>query len=561
VDKQYMKLQKTIKRRASQNLLLSMCCTFISLLGYGQISSSIDSTAIKIGAELLYKIEVKTDSSTLVVFSEEQTFLPLEMINSYAVDTTKKDGYYQFTKTYGLTQFDSGVYTIPRQKINLGGKLFYTDSLEVQVNPVLVDTTKQKLFDIKPLTEVEKSPSGFWGGFALFMLNFLSVSGLLYWFVWRKKPLSEAEKIAALKPYERAKLALEKLDEEQYFQNEEIKTYYSDLTLILRQYLDEKVYEQSLESTTDELVLRLKTLKEANQITLSPETIRNIETILKRADLVKFAKSKPDFQLARFDKSTIELEIDHVKEGLPEPTEEELLQDLAYREALAKAQKRKKTKQAIAIAVGVLLIALTGFVIHSGFTNVKDTVLRNPGKILLEKTPWVRSEYGAPGVTISTPVVLERQKVELAEEMKGKAQVVSFAYAEVDTPVDIIVNSSKFAAQAGEDGKAKDVPIDVLKVAEGVLDRFEKSGAKNIITRNEQFITPNGQEGVKTFGTGEFLVGENLVKSEYIILGFSTPNILQQVILTWTANDIYADQIVERILNSIELIKLKDDEK
>ena len=509
----------------------------------------------------MYKIEVKTDSSTLVVFSEEQTFQPLEMINSYAVDTTKKDGYYQFTKTYGLTLFDSGVYTIPRQKINLGGKLFYTDSLEVQVNPVLVDTTKQKLFDIKPLTEVEKSPSGFWGGFALFMLIFLSISGLLYWFVWRKKPLSEAEKIAALKPYERAKLALEKLDEEQYFQNEEIKTYYSDLTLILRQYLDEKVYEQSLESTTDELVLRLKTLKEANQITLSPETIRNIETILKRADLVKFAKSKPDFQLARFDKSTIELEIDHVKEGLPEPTEEELLQDLAYREALAKAQKRKKTKQTIAIAAGVLLIALTGFVIHSGFTNVKDTVLRNPGKILLEKTPWVRSEYGAPGVTISTPVVLERQKVELAEEMKGKAQVVSFAFAEVDAPVDIIVNSSKFAAQAGEDGNAKDVPIDVLKVAEGVLDRFEKQGAKNIISRNEQFITPNGQEGVKTFGTGEFLVGENLVKSEYIILGFSTPNILQQVILTWTANDIYADQIVERILNSIELIKLKDDEK
>ncbi|MDC1471612.1 hypothetical protein N8480_02195 [Flavobacteriaceae bacterium] len=556
-----MKLHKTIKRRASQNLLLSLCCSFISLLGYGQVSSSIDSTAIKIGAELLYKIEVKTDSSTLVVFSEEQTFQPLEMINSYAVDTTKKDGYYQFTKTYGLTQFDSGVYTIPRQKINLGGKLFYTDSLKVQVNPVLVDTTKQKLFDIKPLTEVEKSPSGFWGGFALFMLIFLGISGLLYWFVWRKKPLSEAEKIAALKPYERAKLALEKLDEEQYFQNEEIKTYYSDLTLILRQYLDEKVYEQSLESTTDELVLRLKTLKEANQITLSPETIRNIETILKRADLVKFAKSKPDFQLARFDKSTIELEIDHVKEGLPEPTEEELLQDLAYREALAKAQKRKKIKQIIALSIGVLLIALTGFVIHAGFTNVKDTVLRNPGKILLEKTPWVRSEYGAPGVTISTPVVLERQKVELAEEMKGKAQVVSFTYAEIDTPVDVIVNSSKFAAETGEDGKAKDVPIDVLKVAEGVLDRFEKSGAKNIITRNEQFITPNGQEGVKTFGTGEFLVGENLVKSEYIILGFSTPNILQQVILTWTANDIYADQIVERVLNSIELIKLKDDEK
>ena len=121
----------------------------------------------------------------------------------------------------------------------------------------------------------------------------------------------------------------------------------------MRQYLDEKVYEQSLESTTDELVSRLQTLEAANQITLSKETIRNIETILKRADLVKFAKSKPDFQLAKLDKSTIELEIDHVKDGLPEPTEEELLKDLEYREALARKQKRKRIKQIAAIVLGI----------------------------------------------------------------------------------------------------------------------------------------------------------------------------------------------------------------
>ena len=86
------------------------------------------------------------------------------------------------------------------------------------------------------------------------------------------------------------------------FKTRKLKPFYSDLTLILRQYLDEQVYEQSLESTTDELVQRLRTLKDANQIELTPETIRNIETILKRADLVKFAKSKPDFELAKFDK-------------------------------------------------------------------------------------------------------------------------------------------------------------------------------------------------------------------------------------------------------------------
>ena len=556
-----MKIDITIKHSSIQNILLSVCCMLFSLVGYGQVSSSIDSTAIKIGAELFYKIQVKTDSTTLVVFSEEQTFQPLEMINSYAIDTTKKEGYYQLTKTYGLTQFDSGVYTIPKQKIIIGDKIFFTDSLQVQVNTVVVDTTKQKLFDIKPLIAVEKHRSGIWGTLVLILLVLSLVGGVLYWFIWRKKPLTEAEKIAALPPYERAKLALEKLDEERYFENEEVKTYYSDLTLILRQYLDEKVYEQSLESTTDELVTRLKTLEAANQITLSKDTIRNIETILKRADLVKFAKSKPDFQLAKLDKSTIELEIDHVKDGLPEPTEEELLKDLEYREALARQQKRKRIKQIVAIVVGVLLITLTALVIRSGFTEVKDTVLRNPSKLLLEKTPWITSEYGAPGITISTPEVLERQNVELPEEMKGKVQMITFTYAGVGTPIDVVVNSSKFAAKPDENGEEKEVPIDVLKVAEGVLDTFEKNGTKNITTRNEQFITPNGQEGVKTFGTAEFLIEDKLIKGEYIILGFSTPNLLQQVILTWKEEDVYADQMIERILNSIELIKLTEDEK
>lgn len=556
-----MKKYRTIKRHSIQNFILTVCCVLFSVVGYSQVSSSIDSTALKIGAELFYKIQVKADTTAVVVFSEEQTFQPLEMINSYPVDTTKKEGYYQLTKTYGLTQFDSGVYTIPKQKIRIGDNVFFTDSLQVVVNPVQVDTTKQKLFDIKPLIEVEKNRSEIWGTLVIVLLVLLLIGGALYWFIWRKKPLTEAEKIAALKPYERAKLALEKLDEERYFENEEIKTYYSDLTLILRQYLDEKVYEQSLESTTDELIFRLKTLEAANQIKLSKETIRNIETILKRADLVKFAKSKPDYQLAKLDKNTIELEIDHVKEGLPEPTEEELLQDLAYRDELARQQKRKKIKQIVAISVGVFLIAITVFVARSGFTEVKDTVLRNPSKLLLEKTPWVTSEYGAPGITLSTPEVLERQRVELPEELKGKVQTISFAYAGADAPFDVVVNSSKYAAQTNEEGKQKEVPIDLLKVAEDVLDRFEANGTKNITTRNEQFITPNGQEGIKTFGTAEFLIEDTLVKGEYILLGFSTPNIVQQVILTWKEDDVYADQIIERILNSIELIKLTKDDK
>ena len=556
-----MKPDSIIKKFSSLNVLWLAFCVLSSLDGVSQVTSSIDSTIIKIGEELRYRIQVDTDTTSLVVFSEEQTFQPLEMINSYPVDSATKGSSYKLIKTYGLTQFDSGVYTIPKQKIIIGKKAFYTDSLKVWVNPVIVDTTKQKLFDIKPIRDVPKSRSKIWAYLAFFLLTLMAIAGLIFLFIWRKKPLTDAEKTAALPPYERARLALEKLNEDHYFQNENIKLFYSNLTLILRQYLDEKVYDQSLESTTDELVFRLKTLQAANQINLSENTLRNIETILKRADLVKFAKSKPDFELAKLDKNTIGLEIKQVKEGLPGPTEHELLQDLAYRRALEDKQRRKKQKQIVTIVLGVFMLAVVVLVMKFGLTNVKDTVLRNPSKLLLEKTHWVKSEYGAPGIMLSTPNVLERQSIKPNEGLKDSIQFASFAYAGNDTPLDIFVTSSKYALQTNQDNNKKKVPIDVLKSAEMILDRFEKEGAKNIISKNEQFITPNGQEGIKTFGTADFIIDNVLSKGSYVVLGFSTPNLLQQVVLIWNDDDVYADQIIERILNSVELITLTEEQK
>ena len=132
------------------------------------------------------------------------------------------------------------------------------------------------------------------------------VAALLYWFLWRKKPLSEEEQVALLPPYDRAKLALKKLEESTYLKQDEYKEYYSELTLIIRKYLDEKVYDHSMESTTDELINRLRLLKEGNQIDLNQETIKNLENILKRADLVKFAKSKPIIEEIKSDRNTIE---------------------------------------------------------------------------------------------------------------------------------------------------------------------------------------------------------------------------------------------------------------
>jgi hypothetical protein len=547
------------------NVLLFSAFSLFSIIGNAQnIKASIDSLSIKIGQELTYKIEVDVDTTSLVVFPEGQTFQPLEMIESYPVEATKINDRFKLIKKYGLTQFDSGKYTIPRQKVLIGDYEFLTDSLQVDINSIVVDTTKQGLYDIKPIIEVNKSPSKWWLYLLGILLIIALIAFLLYWFVWREKPLTEAEKVALLPPYERAKLALQALDNSHYLENNEIKAYYSDLTQIIRTYLDEKVYDRALESTTDELINRLNLLREGNQIDISKDDIKNIESILKRADLVKFAKSKPDIELAKLDRNTVDVEIDQVKQALPEPTEEELLADQKYQEELAKRKKKRKIIITVAISITLLIATYIGFSLHYGFAYVKDTIIGHQSKELLETKEWITSEYGAPGVIITTPKVLKRTNIELPEALQNKMKVTAFSYGGINSPLNILVMTTKFNQNTTADNQeATQNEIDLIATAENQLKQLEAQGAQNIITKNEQFITPNGQEGLKTFGTADFKIPQTgkIEKGNYIILGFTKENILQQVILIWKQDDVYADQIIDRIVNSIELLKLREEDK
>ena len=540
------------RNRLARTLVLTVVFAIYSVLSYSQVTTNIDRDTIKIGEQITYKIEVEADTTDFVAFPEGQSFLPLEVVESFKVDTTINERRMNLIKKYGLTQFDSGSFTIPRQKVAIANKFYFTDSLKVEVKNVEIDTTKQGLYDIKPLIAVDKSPSKWWKYLLIALLILGGLAYLLYWFIWRKKPLTEAEKIALLPPYDRAKLALKKLEESDYLENQALKDYYSELTLIIRKYLDEKVYDHSLESTTDELINRLLLLKEANKIDLSIETIRNIESILKRADLVKFAKGAPEIALAQIDKQTIEAEIDHVKEALPEPTEEEKLLDEKYREEIERKKKRKKVILTVVIAFFVLAAVIGGFSIKYGFNYVKDSIIGHDSKELLESKDWVTSEYGAPPLIITTPKVLKRVNPQIPEGMEQTIQDSQmFVYGSLMSNFYIVVNSTFLNPK---------VQFDLNKAVDNVMVQFETQGAQNIITKQDDFVTPNGAEGIDIHGTMTLVnpATNKEMDSKYSILNFYNNGAYQQVQLIYDRNDNYAEQIVQRIINSIELIKPKE---
>jgi hypothetical protein len=546
-------------KMAIRDKALTFCVFFFafSLTCFAQVTSSIDTTSIRIGEQITFSVQVEADTTDLLVFPEGQTFAPLEMIESYKVDTIKNNNRYQLVKKYGLTQFDSGAYTIPKQKIVVGDKVFYTDSLFVDVRAIPVDTTKQKLFDIKPMIAVEKATSNWWLYALIGALTTALIAFVLYWLIWRKKPLTEAEEIALLPPYDRAKMALKKLDESDYLQKEELKDYYSELTFIIRKYLDEKVYNRALESTTDELVERLNMLREASQIELSNDDIKNIEVILKRADLVKFAKSAPDIELAKLDRNTIDVEIDQVKEALPEPTEEEKLLDEQYRDEKELKNKRKKIGLTVAASLLLLLATFLGFGAKYGFKYVVDTIIGEESKALLEGQ-WVHSDYGVPPIMISTPVVLERMDLQ-AIDTSAQVQMTMFSYGDLDSAMNILVSTSKYK-DLGKNADGEPNTIDLNLAVEGNIKSFENNGARNLIIKKEEFVTPNAAKGLKVFGTAQFPADESgeYRDGEYVILAFTAENVLQQIVLVWDNQNEYANQTIDRIIESVELKKLEE---
>jgi len=548
MKKQYLKYNK-VNTKGFWSLIFFL----FSFLSFAQVTSSIDSTSIKIGEQITYKIEVETDTTNAVIFPEGQTFMPLEMIESYQPDTTKYDAKYKLIKKYGLTQFDSGKYVIPKQKIIIAGKTFATDSMLVEVNDIVVDTTKQKLYDIKPMMDVKKPSSNWWLWLLLIIAIAVIIAFLVYWFVWRKKPLTEEEKIAQLPPYDRAKLALKQLDETKYLERAEIKEYYSELTFIIRKYLDEKVYDKALESTTDQLIDRLNLLQEGNQIELSKDDIKNIEDILKRADLVKFAKSAPDIELAKLDRQTVDTEIDQVKEALPEPSEEDLRKNEEYLKLRAKKEKQEKIWITAAIAFVFLIGTVGVFSYKYGINYVIDTVTGKDTKQLLEGN-WVTSEYGFPPITISTPEVLKREDVEVEQSIAQPITKTAFSYA-LENQFYVTVSTTTIEVNPQAENKPS-VEQNIQKVIEDNFRALEANGARNILPVNDKFVTPNGAEGLKTSGTLEFPVDEakeKYVSGQFELLSFASENVMQQVMIYYLKDDVYLDQVVERVLASVEL--------
>lgn len=518
-----------------------------------QVETSIDTTKNKIGAEFKLTLKTVVSSTQKVEFPKLKNIGALEVIQSYPIDTVKKDGTYELIKKYGLTQFDSGRYTIPSIKILIDKKTFLSDSVKVEVANVKVDTLQQKMYDIKDIITVDEG-IGNWWIYVLIALIIIGIGAFVYWYV-KKRQLKKIEEEVYKTPIEKATSLLNNLEQKELVQKGEIKEYYSELTDIARNYIEEAIHIPAMESTTSELIAAIRTASAKKKMTLTPETVENLERVLRQADLVKFAKSKPlDFEITE-DRNKIQkviLTLDNaIPTEVPEEIEDQLLNE-AQRQKQIQIQLRKKRNARIGYAVGAVILLLfvttTFLIVTKGFNYVKDNLIGHPSKELLEGE-WVKSAYGNPAVLIETPKVLKRmdaEKVLPKEAMALIKEMQLFAYGSMIDNFYIAVSTTKFK---------QPTDIDLSKALEGSLKVMEAQGAQNIILKQEDFQTNEGIQGVKGYGTMSILnpVTKTSSKAYYELLLFKQEQGLQQIVILHEEGDTYANDITTRVLNSVEL--------
>ena len=284
--------------------LLSVCCllTTFSFSQNLKATAELDTNAILIGQQtkLTLKVEYKTDQGEMKIdFPKlnDTIIKQIEIVNQSKVEKFIPDSNDMSRlaqkQTLIITSFDSGYYAIPPFKFFLNGdttKPITTEALLLSVNTVAVDTTKN-IKDIKPPIEVpfswkEYLPYLYYGLGALAILTGIFFLIRYYLKKRKKKPVPEII-VPKIPAHITALERLEKLKEEKLWQQGKLKEYHSEISEILRQYIEHRFFIPAMEQVSDEIVYAFRT------VDVSEELKMKLRHTLFLSDLVKFAKEQP----------------------------------------------------------------------------------------------------------------------------------------------------------------------------------------------------------------------------------------------------------------------------
>jgi hypothetical protein len=279
--------------------LLAIAAVFLSASAFGQndasASARTDARQVLVGdqVKMFIEVRIKPGQGRLEWATLPDTFNSLEIVEKGKIDTSKEGAFTVYKQRLLIAGYDSGSFKIPPFAFAVlpaqgAPYTLQTDSFQLLVQTVAVDTTQP----FKPIKEIIAVKTG-WKDYILLILGgivFLLLLGfVIFYFIRNKKTPIPVFKLKAPPETasERALRLLSELDQQKLWQNNKVKEYYTVLTDVLRNYLEERFNTPALELTTDEILHNARMQRDLQPF------YDQLAGILYTADLAKFAKAEP----------------------------------------------------------------------------------------------------------------------------------------------------------------------------------------------------------------------------------------------------------------------------
>ena len=267
-----------------------MLTTILALV----VSAAIDSTTLFIGdqTDLHLRATCEVGEQVQLPVIDEQLIPGIEVVDRTIIDTTTlNDGRVQYNQYLTLTSFEDSLFYIEPLPFVSGDDTVWSESLMLNVvQPFELDSADMAITDIKG---IYRAPIWWWG-FLRWVLLALAIAGIgvggyyLITYLQSRMGKREEDAVAAepLRPAE--EVALEKLDiirEQKIWQTGQVKEYHTQLTDVVREYIDRRFEVSSAEQTSDETLRAMRPLLNDKK-----DLYEQLRKMLTLADLVKFAK-------------------------------------------------------------------------------------------------------------------------------------------------------------------------------------------------------------------------------------------------------------------------------
>ncbi len=272
-----------------------------SSIGWSQdtvpaIDARVDVSRLTVGDRVRLTLTARHDSAETVAWPESpDLFRPFELMELRGAALPDSGGLGRSQAQYTLTIFEVGDVEIPSVEIGIGdaasGETRIVQSPSVSLTVESVQPDSSDIADIKAPLAIARN----W----LLVLPWVAAAAMLMllgvWAYRRQRHDTKDDAPGATGPPQPPHIvaleALDRLERSDMLERGHIKRYFSDISEIVRVYIEGRYGVDAMEMTSHDILHALRALERP--------TLDRFRDFFTTSDLVKFAKLRPDIEACR----------------------------------------------------------------------------------------------------------------------------------------------------------------------------------------------------------------------------------------------------------------------